>query len=136
MKQYIALALACIFFCACNNNDNKPAVTKPDLLAANLDSTTKPGDDFFLYANGGWIKRTPIPESESGWGIGNLVQDEIYNRLKKINEDAATAKNTPGTIAQKIGDFWRTAMDSSKLDRLSVTPILEYRRITECWSNT
>jgi putative endopeptidase len=48
------------------------AQTKPDFLAANIDKTMSPATDFFLYANGGWIKRTPIPASESGWGIGNM----------------------------------------------------------------
>jgi putative endopeptidase len=124
-KQLLFLAMTGSIFCACNNDTtgNKP---KADLLASNLDTTVKPGDDFFLYANGGWIKRTPIPGSESGWGIGNMVQDEIYNRLKKINDDAAAAKNADGSIAQKIGDFWKTAMDSTKLNKEGVEPILLY----------
>ena len=54
-----------------------PAV-KADFLTANIDSSVSPRDNFFLFANGGWIKRTPIPDEESGWGLGNLVQEEIY----------------------------------------------------------
>ena len=76
-------ALVWVSFHACkpgNHTDTKPAV---DLLASHLDTTVSPARDFFEYANGGWIKQNPIPASESGWGIGNLVQEEIYNRLKK-----------------------------------------------------
>jgi putative endopeptidase len=120
MKSFFALTIACSFLYACNNTST---VAKTDLLAANADTTAKPGNDFFLYANGGWIKKTPIPESESGWGIGNMVQDEIYNRLKIINNNAAAAKNEAGSIAQKIGDFWKTAMDSATLDRAGITPL-------------
>ncbi len=120
MKKILAFALACSCLYACNNSTGS---NKPDLLAANIDSSIKPGDDFFEYANGGWIKKTPLPESESGWGIGNLVQDEIYNRLKKINEDAVATKNEDGTISQKIGDFWQTAMDSVALDKAGITPL-------------
>lgn len=116
MKLFFALAISCTIFFACNSNH----ALKPDLLAANIDSTVKSGNDFFLYANGGWIKQTPIPETESGWGIGNMVQDEIYNRLKKINEDAAVVKNEEGSIAQKIGNFWQTAMDSVALDKVGI----------------
>lgn len=119
MKQLVTIALLSISLYACNDA-GKP---KPDLLASNIDSTVKPGEDFFNYANGGWIKRTPMPESESGWGIGNLVQDEIYGRLKKINEDAAARSSADGTIDQKIGDFWKTAMDTVALDKAGITPL-------------
>ncbi len=120
MKKILALAILCSCLYACNNSTSS---NKPDLLAANIDSTVKPGDDFFEYANGGWIKRTPMPASESGWGIGNLVQDEIYSRLKKINEDAVASKNEDGSISQKIGDFWQTAMDTVALDKAGITPL-------------
>ena len=121
MRNILAFALLCSCLYACNNSGTSS--TKPDLLSGNIDSTVKPGDDFFEYANGGWIKKTPIPESESGWGIGNLVQDEIYSRLKKINEDASGAKNDDGSINQKIGDFWQTAMDTVALDKAGITPL-------------
>jgi putative endopeptidase len=62
---------------------------KTDFLAANIDKSVKAPVDFFEYANGGWIAKTPIPSSESGWGIGNLVQEEIYNRILSINKNAA-----------------------------------------------
>jgi len=122
MKQLLAFAIACTAICSCTNAD-KTVATKPDLLAADIDTTVKPGADFFLYANGGWIKRTPIPGSESGWGIGNMVEDEIYNRKKKINEDAAAGKHADGSVEQKIGDFWLTAMDSVGLDKAGITPL-------------
>ncbi len=122
MKHILAIALlaSCLF--ACKNNTN---TSKADLLASDIDSTVKPGTDFFEYANGGWIKRTPLPESESGWGIGNLVQDEIYSRLKKINEDAIQSKNADGSISQKISDFWQTAMDTVALDKAGLNPLKE-----------
>ena len=100
---------------------NTPA--KPDFLAANLDTTVDPGQDFFQYANGGWLKRNPIPNSESGWGIGNLVREQLYLNLRHINEQAAATSNAPGTDQQKIGDFWATAMDTAKADRLGIHPL-------------
>ncbi len=121
MKILSAVIFIAAILLACNNQNATNA--KTDLLFANIDSTVKPGDDFFMYANGGWIKKTTIPQSESGWGIGNMVQDEIYSRLKKINEEAAAAKNADGTIAQKIGDFWHTAMDSVTLNAAGIAPI-------------
>jgi putative endopeptidase len=111
-----------LFGCKSKDSSSDPA-SKPDILASHLDTTVKPGDDFFLYANGGWIKRTPIPDAESSWGIGQLVQDEIYARLKKINEDAVKEKSPAGSVTQKIGDFWKSGMDSAAIDAAKLLPL-------------
>ncbi len=99
------------------------AQNKPDFLAANIDKATPPGKDFFQYANGGWIKKTPIPASESGWGIGNLVQEEIYQRIVDINKKAAAGTHAPGSTSQKIGDFWYAAMDTVSINKAGLTPL-------------
>ena len=138
MNKLILLSLACASLCACNNSGKKEGESAPkqDILASDIDSTVKPGDDFFLYANGGWIKRTPIPDAESGWGIGNLVQDEIYARLRKINEDAVKEKAAAGTISQKIGDFWKSAMDSASIDKAGLTPLKNDMNTVDAITNT
>ena len=108
---------------AASCNDQKGAADKKDFLAANLDTTVSPSEDFFMYANGGWIKKNPIPEEESSWGVGNLVQEDIYNRLKKINEDAAAKNASKGSTEQKIGDFWFSGMDSATIDKQGLQPL-------------
>lgn len=94
-----------------------------DFLAAHLDTSVDPGVDFFQYANGAWLKAHPIPASESSWGIGNEVDEELYARLRTISETAATAQAAAGSDQQKIGDFWSTAMDTARADRLGVAPL-------------
>lgn len=122
MKPLLAIAVLCAGLYACNNQ--QPGVqNKADILSANIDSSVKPGDDFFMYANGNWIKNNPIPGAESGWGIGNLVMEENYTRLRKINEDAAAAKAAAGSVTQKIGDFWISAMDSAAIDKAALSPL-------------
>ena len=99
-------------------------VTPPkDFLASHIDSSVDPGVDFFQYANGAWLKAHPIPASEAAWGIGNEVDDELYARLRGISEAAAKRKAAPGSDQQKIGDFWATAMDVAKADRLGLQPL-------------
>ena len=76
-----------------------------------------PAEDFFKYANGGWIKKNPIPESERSFGIAKLVMNETYDRMLKLsNNAAADTKSEKGSSTQKIGDFFHTGMDSSTCD--------------------
>lgn len=106
-----------------------PATTG-DFLQSHMNPQADPGVDFFEYANGGWLTRNPIPDSESAWGIGNAVTDQIHLSLRKINEQAAAGPRTPGSDEQKIGDFWATAMDSALADRVGTQPLIdEFRRI-------
>ena len=101
----------------------KEKIEKPDFLVANIDSTIKPSDDFFMYANNGWFKKNAVPDEEAAWGIGNLVDNEIYERLKKINEKTVGEKNVAGTVAQKIADFWHSGMDTVAINQQGITPL-------------
>ena len=120
MRNCLPVLIGFIIFSACQAPEKKPA---PDFLADNIDSTVNPANDFFDYANGAWIKKNPIPADQSGWGIGYLVQEDIYNRLRDINEKAAKTQSASGSISQKIGDFWYSGMDSSGIDKQGLTPL-------------
>lgn len=102
---------------------NKQSASQKDFIKENIDTTANPGIDFFQYANGGWTKLNPIPSAYSRWGIGNLINDEIYDKLRKINEDAAKAKGSEGSNSQKIGDFWFTGMDTVGIEKQGIQPI-------------
>src|SRR5262245_465134 len=125
MPKRKLLVFLCLFLAACQSVPQKQttAAPKQDLLAADIDATVSPADDFFEYANGGWIKRNPIPASEPAWGIGNVVREELYGQLRKIDEAATQKKAPTGTDEQKIGDFWTTAMDESKAEQLRLMPL-------------
>lgn len=96
------------------------------MLFEDLDTTVSPGVDFFDYANGGWIKKNPIPGDQSNWGIGQLVNEENLNRLRELNENATKANGKEGSSDQKIGDFWSTAMDSAKIETDGLKPLQPY----------
>ncbi|MBS1946127.1 MAG: M13 family metallopeptidase [Bacteroidetes bacterium] len=114
--------VAFLFFsCSTSTTSTAPA----DFLAADMDSSVSPSQDFFEYANGGWIKKTLIPADESSWGIGYMVQDEIYSRLKKINEEALQQQAAPGSVAQKVSDFWGSGMDTIALEKQGTSPLQE-----------
>jgi putative endopeptidase len=120
MKKILLAITTVAFIVSCNNKSSEP---KPDILAVNIDSTVKPGEDFFEYANGGWLKKNPIPGEQSSWGIANLVIEENLKRLREISEKAAKTGGAKGSNDQKIGDFWSMAMDSAKIETEGLKPI-------------
>ena len=120
--RILSISVFAIFLSiSCNNK--KDAISKADFVASNIDSTIDPSTDFFEYANGNWIKHNPIPGEQSSWGIGNLVIEENTRRLREISEKAAASNNKSGSVNQKIGDFWTTAMDSTKIEKEGLSPI-------------
>lgn len=124
MRIYQFFYLLLFAIAACTTNQNS---IESDFLAANIDTSVNPGDDFFEYAEGAWLKKTEIPAAESSWGIGNLVQEEIYIRLKKINEDAVSQQGATG-VDQQIGDFWYSGMDTVSIEKSglqSIRPLLD-----------
>ncbi|WP_018615185.1 M13 family metallopeptidase [Segetibacter koreensis] len=119
ITRFCVFVLFPVFF-ACNHAVKEN--TQPDFLSKNIDTSVNPADDFFDYAVGNWAKNTPIPSEEGAWGIGNMVQEEIYSRLRKINEKAADEKATKG-VEQKIGDFWYSGMDTLSIEKQGLTPL-------------
>jgi len=92
---------------------------------ANMDLAVRPGDNFFLYANGTWLKDNPIPKSKTRWGSFNELQENNFNKLHTLLDSCAALKNAKkGSPAQKVGDFYRTGMDSAAIDRKGITPLM------------
>ncbi|MCX2451797.1 M13 family metallopeptidase [Pedobacter sp. PLR] len=91
---------------------------------ANMDLTVKPGDDFYQYASGTWIKNNPVPAKETRWGSFNALRDFNINAVKGLVEDAAADKSAPaGSVKRRVGDFYAAAMDSVTIEKLGYTPI-------------
>jgi putative endopeptidase len=122
IKKLLLVSVAALLFFSCHNNDSANT-SKKDILIEDLDTTVSPATDFFQYANGGWIKKNPIPGEQAGWGIGNLVQEENLKRFRDINEKASAANAVKGSSDQKISDFWKTSMDSAKAEALGLKPL-------------
>ncbi|MCC8426297.1 M13 family metallopeptidase [Mucilaginibacter sp. UR6-11] len=115
-KTWVMILMGMSLLYACKN---KQTADNPanDPVSTDRDTTVKPGDDFFKYANGGWLKKNPIPAAYSSWGINRVVQEELRDRLKKINEDALKANAAKGTNTQKIGDFYYSGLDTVTIEK-------------------
>ena len=91
---------------------------------ANMDLSVKPGDDFFEYANGGWLKQNAIPAKETRWGSFNILRQENTNKLiSLLNEVSKTSASQPkGSLKQRVGDLYASGMDSLTMEKRGYDP--------------
>lgn len=128
LRAVVAATPALLVMAACHRNPGPNASN--DVIFKNLDTSVRPGDDFFRYANGTWLKNNPIPAAYPAWGIGNVVEEELRDRLKKINIEALNAQAKKGTNTQKIGDFYFSGMDTVDIEKRGLEPLrAEMKRI-------
>src|SRR5258708_36545420 len=84
---------------------------------AYMDTSVRPGDDFFQYANGTWLKNTTIPDDETGWGGFAEVRDRNFSVLHELLEEAATR---PGDL---VGDLYASGMDEAGSERAGLASV-------------
>ncbi len=89
---------------------------------SNMDLSVKPGDNFYQYANGNWLKNNPVPASKTRWGTFDVLRLNSAERLRNLAEEAA-AHPGKDSISQRVGDFYASGMDTAAIDKLGYTPI-------------
>ncbi|MFZ0286539.1 MAG: M13 family metallopeptidase [Terriglobales bacterium] len=116
-------ALAVIFglLPAYAQNAEKPETH--GITVANMDLAVKPGDNFYDYANGGWIKRTEIPPDRSRIGVFTKLADLSDKRTAAIIEEAAKANAPAGSNARKIADLYNSFMDEAGIEAKGLAPL-------------
>lgn len=88
---------------------------------ANMDPSVKPGDNFYLYANGAWLKANPVPGSKTRWGSFDMLREESSKRLQALLTEAS--KKTSDARMQQIGDLYLSGMDTVAIDKMGYQPI-------------
>jgi putative endopeptidase len=101
-------------------------------VAAEMDSSLKPAEfdqkvgacqNLFTYVNANWINAHPIPSDRTSWGSFEMLEEQSLAAQQTIVEDAAKGKNKPGSLEQKIGDFYATGMDEGAIEKSGYDPI-------------
>ncbi len=127
MLRLTAVAVALAVLGASPTHGAEPATLKYGAWgfdATGQDLKTKPGDDFFRYANGAWVDRTPIPADKPGISLRLLESDLAEARLHAIMEDAsARVGHAPSKLKGKVGAFYKAFMDEGRIEALGAKPI-------------
>ncbi|HVI33266.1 M13 family metallopeptidase [Phenylobacterium sp.] len=104
---------------------------------AGMDRAAAPGDDFFAYANGGWVKATEIPADRSNLTSFAVIAERAAQRTRAIIDEAAAANAPAGTDARKIGDYYASFMDEAAIEAAGAAPLKpELDRIAAIRSRT
>jgi putative endopeptidase len=90
---------------------------------AGMDRSVKPGDDFFAYANGTWLKNTEIPPDKSAYGTGGILVDITDRRVADLIQEMAKGSAAAGSEKKMIGDYYSSFLDSTAIDAAGLKPV-------------
>jgi len=106
---------------SCSSQNSKPGV---GINLSDRDTTMRPNQDFFHYANGGWINANPIPDDQVRWGSFPILGEDNKKHLREIAEEAAKKTDSKkGSPEELVGDFYYSAMDTVTIEKQGATPI-------------
>jgi putative endopeptidase len=104
----------------------KPApsvATGYTLDKSDLDTTVSACADFNQYANGGWLKKNPIPPAYANWGVSNVLSESNRDQLRAILDKSAASGAKAGTNEQKVGDYYTSCMDEAAIEGQGLKPL-------------
>ncbi len=125
MKSFVVVTISLTTALASLAQPQPQIRQSPPLDPKNRDTSVKPQDDFFLYANGGWIKRTEIPPEYTRWGSFNELIEHNNDALHDIAEKAQNTKVDPRMApeTEKVGDFYASGMDEKTIESVRTKPL-------------
>ena len=129
MNRLIISAAALLTLVACGQQTEDQAVVEPPkalvsgIDTAGMDQSVRPGEDFFSYMNGTWVAETEIPADKARYGTFDVLRDESQEAVKAIIEESATGDFAKGSDEQKVGDLYRSFMDTETRDARGSDPL-------------
>jgi len=127
MKKLYILILGIALLYACKTNTKNPAETVkiyPPFDIRNMDKTIKPGDDFYSFANGTWLKTNPIPADKNARSTFDELFEKSRHDIKEIIENTAASTDIKaGSNAEKIANFFNSGMDTVSIEQKGIAPI-------------
>lgn len=127
MKKILFVPLALLLFWAlgaCNQQTKKQSSMNEAINPANMDKNIQPGNNFYDYVNGTWIKDHPVPPEYSSYGSFTVLYENNQKELKDLIDEISKKKDAPmGSIDQKIRDLFNSGMDTAQINAAGIKPI-------------
>ena len=120
MKKLLYFSLAMLLAVACKQTTD---TNVKHVVLSGIDYSKKPGDDFFTFANGIWYDTAKIPGTQAGVGSYSFMNYPQRIRLQAILDSVSKVNNLAGSIAQKVGDFYASGMDTTTINKRGYEPI-------------
>ncbi|MFL6735679.1 MAG: M13 family metallopeptidase, partial [Sphingomonas sp.] len=123
LRRILLVAGAALAIASPAVSADRPVVGDWGYDASAMDSSVKPGDDFFAYVNGAWDKRTEIASDRTFAGIDSVLNDQIEKDVRAIVEDMARDPGANGRLGQQIGDLYASWMNEDRVEQLGTGPL-------------
>jgi putative endopeptidase len=96
-----------------------------NIQTQDMDRSVKPGDDFYRYANGGWLKTVVVPAGQPNYGTSAMFVEKTNDRVRSLIQEAAAAHAGKSTAAQKVGDYYASFMDEKDIETKGFAPLAD-----------
>lgn len=123
MRNVLFASLILLVSCSQQNSDDNPEIKKQFVSVDGINSSIKPGDNFFMHVNGIWYDSAEIAADQSGVGSYSFLNIPQKELLENILQEAAASENPAGSIEKKVGDFYASGMDIAAIDKRGFEPI-------------
>lgn len=124
MNKLLQISMLGVFIIsACQQRGDNKMAELPVFNQNDMDLTVNPGNNFYLYANGGWMKNNPLPDDKSRFGAFDKLAEDNKEKVKSIIEEVASISGKKGAVSQQIGDFFSSGMDIDAIESAGIKPL-------------
>jgi len=122
IRRVVATVLTITAGIACGH-EGKPQYGPWGVDLSGMDRSVRPGDDFFRYSGGTWMKQTQIPSDRSSWSTFSILRANAERDVKAIVDELSKRPNKQGSIEQKVADFYASYLDTTAIERAGLGPV-------------
>lgn len=123
-RNLLLIAFTCTCIAGQTGRAAEPLPPAPRFSVEHMDKTVSPGADFYRYAVGNWLKNNPVPADKARWASFNELEARNWQLLRALLEEAAADTNAPAKSPRRqVGDFFRSAMDTNRIEAIGWHPL-------------
>src|ERR1700722_11931639 len=115
MSLFRIAVVAAIFAGAVSQNSAAALVAR-NVNTQDMDRSVRPGDDFYRFANGGWLKVAAVPTGQSSYGTSVMLKEKTSEQVRQLIQEASTTEPLKGSVTQKVGDYYGAFMDQDGIE--------------------